>query len=249
MNERIFRGILSIVVSTGVISPACASQLLLNPSFETPVIGTTTCNGAHNAQCFNLGDSIGGWTVVGPGAAVGKFPIANLTSAFTDGSGDHYTAEQGNQSLDLTGSANQGANGVEQTVVTVPGTTYALSFFIGNEDNNLSGFGLNSSVKLLVDGVSQGTFFSSGNVTDNVSWAGFTLDFVAAAASMTIDFINATPVSDIYAGLDNVTLTSVDQPVDLPEPNSYGVMALGAALLFLWRYSKPGSAAATSKLP
>src|SRR5262245_13213348 len=110
MKYGIFSAISLASSMIAVVGSAQASQLLLNPSFETPVIGASTCSGVANCQGFNVGNSIGGWTVVGPGAAGGAFAVINLTSAFTDpGNTDHYTPVDGNQSLDLTGSGNQGA--------------------------------------------------------------------------------------------------------------------------------------------
>ena len=215
---------------------AQAVQLLVNPGFELPAIISNNCGGGPAASCetFFIGDSIGGWTAVGPGGA--RAPVIGLTSAFTDNGADHYTAEEGNQSLDLTGLANQGANGVEQTVTTTPGFGYGLSFFVGNEDNSLPNYALNSSIELLINGVNEGIFTSTGNVFHDVSWAGFTFDFIASAASTTIDFINATPVSDGYAGLDNVALTSADvPPVDLSEPGTCGPMVVGVGLMLAAR--------------
>ncbi len=105
--------------------PASAAPLIANGSFEIPVATSgLNCGGIANCQGFNVGDSIGGWTVVGPGPIdPTKTPIVILTNNYNEG-GYFFQPEQGNQSLDLTGMSNQGLNGVQQAVATVTGARY-----------------------------------------------------------------------------------------------------------------------------
>ena len=241
MKRKIRRALLASSF-LAIVPQAQAAQLLANPSFELPVITSNNCGGGPPASCegFFIGDDIGGWTVVGHSVAAGLFPMSLITNAFPSGSGTHFTSQNGNQNLDLSGSGDQGAEGVVQTVATVPGQSYLLSFYVGNEDNLVPNFGLNSSVQLLIDGTTQGAFTSSGRVVNDASWANFTVNFVAPTNSTSIEFLNATLTGDNYTGLDNVTLTGpAVVPVDLSEPGTLGVMAFGVGLMLFLRRKKP----------
>lgn len=235
MKTKLLLGLVIGVLAT-IDAKAEADQLLLNPSFETPVITSNNCGGGPPASCegFNIGGNIGGWIVVGHPAPPGLFPIVLETNAFRSGAGIPFTSEDGNQNIDLSGSGNQGAEGLEQTVTTVPGTPYVLSFYIGNEDNTVPNFPENSSADLFLNGVNEGNFVSSGNVFHDLSWAHFTVDFVATTTSTTVEFINTTPADDNETGLDNVTLTS-NSPAPLTEPHSTALFVVAAGVLLRLR--------------
>src|SRR5689334_14362886 len=80
MSNRISLGILFGIALFATAASAHATQLLLNPSFESPVITTNNCGGGPPASCqgYLVGDSIGGWTVVGHGVSAGLFAVSQL---------------------------------------------------------------------------------------------------------------------------------------------------------------------------
>lgn len=208
--------LLSIFVSTGY------ANLIANGSFETPVPNGTSAG-------YFPGDNIGAWLVTGA-------QVSLLTSSYTENwSGQTLTwnSEDGNQNLDITGSGNTLTGSVEQSVPTTIGADYTLSFFAGNMDNNAPApYTLASSIQLLLNGASQGTFSNNDNTTDLLNWKQFSVSFIATSSSTLVQFVNAT-AGDNEAGLDNVVLNASA----VPEPTTAPLLGLAAATLLLraWR--------------
>src|SRR5690242_8925695 len=98
---------------------AQAANLIRNGSFEIPAVPDGTY------QLFNTGDKFRGWIVVG---APGNLAIVNQDFTYC---GHTFPARTGVQFVDLTGTSDT-ATGLQQTISTTPGSTYTLSFFIGN---------------------------------------------------------------------------------------------------------------------
>lgn len=195
---------------------ASGTQLLLNPSFETPAISTTV-------QGVPVGGTIEAWSVVGaPGASV-----IIVRDDYTE-PGLAFHAQHANQSLDLTGSGNQGFNGVRQTVATVSGGAYTLSFFVGNQDDTHPSYTLDSAINVLINDLLIGTFTNPNSTPGDVNWLQFSFPFAAASNFTSIAFINATTLPDNMAGLDNVALNGLAPGAAVPEPGSLAL--LGAAL-------------------
>ena len=190
-----------------------SAQLIVNPSFETPLVKNVamTCYpGTATPECagFNVGENIAGWTVVGPGVTTpGYAAVVLATSAYTENSGTTiYNAFDGDQSVDLSGTGNQGANGLSQTVATVAGTVYTLAFFVGNMDSTQPLSPEASSIALQIDNATVGTYTNGNSTPNHINWKQFTYTFTAATSSTKIVFINATPAADNECGLDDVTL-------------------------------------------
>jgi hypothetical protein len=117
----------------------------------------------------------------------------------------YRTAYKGNAYLDLTGAWDCGAvSGVAQTVNTTPGTTYQLTFWLGNVANdNPHRF---SIVNIYLNNGLFGSFgnrHGSGNVQN---WSKLKASFVAIGNTTTIAFINGSPKPDATVGLDAVSL-------------------------------------------
>jgi uncharacterized protein (TIGR03437 family) len=184
-----------------------AANLLVNGSFESPSV---TVGGG---QVFSVGSSgLQGWSVVGPsGSAVEVF---NATAVV---SGVKFPAQDGNQWLDLTGSTSNNLEGVSQTVSTVAGTTYTLTFSVGNASGGT--FGSISTVGLKINGSLAGNYTNSTPGTTTVNWQKFSYSFIATGNSTAIEFDNLDPSDDNLNGLDNIDLemggTASPLPVNL----------------------------------
>jgi len=224
----------------GVVAPAQAN-LLINGNFEDPVLlSSDRCGPFEYCKGYNSNvgpippSDIPGWSTIGPGGSLGpgdvfQWGVLLLGSQYVEKVGDtdtplHFTAQDGQNSVDLSGSGNQGANGIKQTVETVFGMSYALSFFIGNQTDQAPGYILASSVELYIDGILIDTLVNAvNNPEPDLSWVGFTFNFVASSTETTIAFLNATGLGDNEAGLDNVRLEQV------PEPSTLALLAGGVA--------------------
>ena len=170
-----------------------ASNLIVNGGFELPGVSPSSYTPLASGATF------GGWTVVGPGGVV------TINTSFATGGVD-LTAHDGAVSLDLTGIASVPGTGVAQTVTTVPGRAYTLSFWVGNVNAPGTIFGTKSTVRVLVDGAEVLAAVSSGGNATSLSWQQFTVTITPATASTTLSFINDDPADDNVSGLDDVVL-------------------------------------------
>jgi hypothetical protein len=237
------RVIVLIAVSLLWVAPALANNILVNGSFESPVVNPAwhcgpfaDCAGYHNAVDGN--DYIGAWLLLpntptenGYAAVMVTGPTYHETDNYT-GAHLNFTPQDGNQALDLTGEGNQGTwNGVKQTVATSPGQTYYLTFYLGHQWGLAPGYEVSpAAVTLYVNGDSVGLFTNSRNDRiDDITWLFESYTFTADSNWTTIAFQNATDSHNQYAGLDNVSLAQV------PEPGALllltcGIVALAALL-------------------
>ena len=225
-RARLYRKLLitSISVLCGAyLSSASIAQanLLNNGSFESPLVTV------GSFTLFNSGSVlITGWTVTGPQVAI-------VSGAFVQGGS--FPAADGDQWLDLTGLNSNTEEGVTQSVATIAGNTYQLSYAIGNTTFGV--FGTTSTVNVLINSAQT---FSDTNSTlspDTQNWQTFTHTFVASGASTSLTFLNGDPSTDNNNGLDNVVLLDlgvIGTPT-VPEPASIMLFILGVAGLALTR--------------
>ncbi len=210
--------------------PASAAELLVNGSFETPTVTPGTFTQYGN------GGNIGGWTVSGN-------DVLAIDNGYSEANVD-FEAQSGLVALDLTGAGNTGANAVSQTVTLAANQLYRLTFQLGNVGGgpvvNQTVYGLPSSIEVLFNGVSQGTFTNAAGAPGTTNWLSRTIAFNSGAGgATTVTFRNATPAGDNYAGLDSVSLA-------VPEPATWAMMIMGFGLIgaALRRRSTPALAAA-----
>jgi hypothetical protein len=100
--------------------------------------------------------------------------------------------------------------GVAQTIITTPSRSYTLSFFVGTVNNPGGIFGTTSSVSVLVDGNSVGTFTTPTTSGTSQTWFPFSVNFTASGASTTLSFLNED--TDANNGLDNITIARASVP-------------------------------------
>ncbi len=199
MRRLVHIGLLATVLGVAGYQ-AQAANLLKDGGFEKPPapVGGYTL--------YGTGQKIGPWTVVG---AAGN--VATLSGTFTQ-NGFTFPARSGQQSLDLTGTSNT-PTGVSQTVTTVPGGLYQLTFFVGNVVDPNGIFGTTSTVNVMVDGVLLMTAVNrAGKGSTQQVWRKFTATVTAGSTPTTIAFLNGDPPNDTSCGLDAVSL--VPQPAE-----------------------------------
>ena len=187
---------------------ALASPLLQNGSFET---GTFVANTQDSESLAPGSTAMTGWTTynaelawIGPSNPFG------------------ITAPNGSYSLDLTGYHDAVPYaGVTQTVVTAPGSTYALSFEIGI---------INGTSAIQATAGSATQLFTSTISGPTNLWQTFTMTFAATSNSTAVSLLGVTASNaGTYLGLDNVSLTLV------PEPSLTLLVACGTGMLLLPR--------------
>jgi len=188
-------------------SNASAANLIVNGSFEDPVIGypyysTTTPTG---------------WT---KGGSAGDASIWRL--GYVDGGGNVTVAGDGFQFVTMGGGyLSTGTTTWSQTVSGLGiGQSYQLDFKIAGEGSCCG------TQSVFVDFIGSGTAgqtFTATSATANYwkSWSQEGMLFTAGASSVTVQF---TYTGRYDMGLDDVQLTAA-----VPEPASYALMLAGLA--------------------
>jgi Protein of unknown function (DUF642) len=175
--------------------PLLGANLIKNGGFEKPVVPIGGYFLFTNGQTFN------NWTVVGAPGNVG------VVSGQYASAGFFFPAKAGKQWMDLTGVSNT-ATGIAQTVKTIPGAAYTLTFFVGNTYDPNGPWGTTSTVNVLVNGSQVFTATNSlGQGKNKIVWQKFTTTITASSSQTTISFVNGDPRSDESCGLDSVALT------------------------------------------
>ena len=217
---------LSAAFTAGLfLSGFASANLIQNGGFEDPTINSPL------GQEFTPGQYIGAWLVVGDSSAGVIITPTNYSE--TSHGMNQFEAEEGLQSLDLPGSYNQGTtSGVSQSIATVVGATYQVSFYLGAADsnNNNNYYSTAPAVDLSFDGGVTRAHFVNPDLTSSpgyISWEQFQTSFVATGTTTNITFYDGTsPWTCCEAGLDNVVVLGPTTP----EPFT---MVLGAAGLGL----------------
>lgn len=197
---------------------ALAGNLIVDGSFENPVVPV------GSFLNFNPGDSIGGaWTVLGstPGSPAVNLVQTTYNEPFNNNV--HFPAEDGLNSLDLTGPSNTGPNsGVQQIVSTIAGQGYDLSFYVGVAAG-APVYSTPSTVDLSINGGASVGYTNANLVDGTVTWELFTTTFIATASTTTITFLNGDSTNN-FNGLDNVQLVTASA---VPEPSTLVLLACG----------------------
>jgi hypothetical protein len=196
------------------------ANLLVNGSFETPVIPPATF------LDFGIGGEPAGfaWTVT-------TNTVDIVSNGFLGG-----TAFDGVQWLDLVGFGSTG--GIEQTFVTTPGQQYTLFFAYANNPGPGVPVPVSADVTvtsgadtLLNQSISHGTSTTSG-----LDWTPFSMTLTATGTSATLAFDETVGGANGGVFLDAVSINATTAPV--PEPTAIILLATGLAALSLVRRRK-----------
>jgi hypothetical protein len=193
--------------AVAICGPASAANLLVNGDFEASTSETVTPPG---------------WTNIGHSDGVIPYTLF-LTPAY-----------DGNYFYDVGGfgdPAGPVGDGIEQTVTTTPGTSYRLTFGLTSESGPGAG---PSQLEVLIGSVS--TFYDlvSGDIPLGVAFTTHTIDYIAAGASTTIQFIETANAS---GGNNDPMIDGVIFEVPgsgggggVPEPGAWTLMIAGFGL-------------------
>lgn len=205
------RLLLPALVATLALAGASAdAQLVTNGSFET----SSTISNPGGFTTLGAGSTaIDGWTV-SPGAGI-------------DYIGTYWVAADGARSIDLSAL---GMGGIFQDIVTVPGSTYRLSFAMAG---NPEGGPTMKSMLVSAGATNQTfTFDITGHSKPAMGWQTFSMHFVASAATSRIEFLS---LNNTATGptLDAVGVELVQGMNTVPEPATFALFGGGLGLVGL----------------
>ncbi len=201
---------LLLITALATAGAAQADNLLSNGSFETPNIvasNTYTLYGSGS-------QAIDGWTVVGGDVQLTPDTFMSLP------------ATEGRQWVDLTGIYGYDKGLVSDSVATVVGWTYTLTFDLGN----YVPFG-SSSMSVGFNNGPAMTFTNVVNGNGPMDWEHKSLTWTADTNSTRIQFMgvaNGGLSNDGVIGLDNVSFTAT---APVPEPETYALLLAGLGMV------------------
>ena len=207
--------ICSVAVLCGLALPGSANTNLITNGTFMPG-GNGIFSTLSSTTTFANGD----WTV---------------TAGSIDWIGTYWTAPVG-YSVDLNGTAPNIPGTISQTVSTVAGQEYQLTFFLaGNPDGNP--LQLPNPKTATVTTVGNQTFTIFANVNGNEptatsGWTAESLIFVAAGSTTAISFTGDPATTSYGPVVADVAMSAV------PEPGVYGVLALGMSGLWVFARRK-----------
>lgn len=223
----------SVFCAAGLVlasAPAAADSLADNGSFEAPDVLAQD----SGLVLFTAGSpAITGWTVIGP--------TAGDTVQLVPDTYRGLPGSDGRQWVDLTGNTGYDKGLRSDTIATIPGATYHVSFDVGN----FASYGI-ATLGVQIGGDTERLFTNTSLVftpSMPMNWASFGFDWVASGPSTQLTFLgraNGTLSNASVIGLDNVAvvLSSV------PEPMPAQLLAVGLVVLALarWRPLRRGRA-------
>ena len=188
----LIRMTMACVAVLTIPAASIAANLIINGSFETPVVPV-----GGFSDFLGGSSSITGWKVVGVDSSV-------VNKTFMQ-NGIVFQAQDGNQWLDLSGvTSNSNTSGVTQDVATTIGVVYTLSFFVGSATDGSLFFP--ATVDLSINGGPRVHYTNPTAPSTMLNWKPFTLEFTATSSTTNLAFLNGSAANNFLAALDNVSL-------------------------------------------
>ncbi|REK12997.1 MAG: DUF642 domain-containing protein [Planctomycetota bacterium] len=189
-----------------------ASELLINGSFELPVIPTIDQEFAAPST------DIVGWAVTERTVNI------NRTSAIFG------TAHDGDQMLDINGSNN---GTIEQSFATSIGGEYLLTLYYANNPNpSMASPSYDADVTLFGTGTLYTEFIThSGSTAADMEWTFLSHQFAADSTTTTLQLRSR------MLGFNGVVFDSVSI-VEVPEPGALTLILPGLVAAYMWRRAR-----------
>lgn len=208
VKKGLFIFVLSICVSNSTYAQ------LVNGSFES---GSFVPDG-NNVMSLPVASTVmTGWTTFSAELVWARIDNPNVSPP-----------SDGNFFLDLTGYHDSSPyGGVQQSVTTLSGNPYRLTFDLGVHNGNPLYIGpITVRVAATGNAFQDFTYNPGGNT---VQWGTFNYDFTATGTSTEVSFLGISTAGTQYIGLDNVSLT-----VAVPEPASWAMLGFVTLAIGVW---------------
>lgn len=191
---------------------SCAAQVIVNGSFESPVLGSTS----------NLSASFSfpGW--------VGVSPTNGGNAGLVVGTDNGLSPAEGRQHLTLNGGNPSDRGWVQQTFASTAGATYTITFSVGRSGSGQE-LALGATISAAGSVLATGTYAPPAGI----GYLTHTIEFVSPGGDLTLrfsDLSGGNSISDLY--VDNVA----GSMSAIPEPSTWAAWGGAGALgLAVWR--------------
>ena len=213
-STLVLAAISTIFIATGIAN----AHLIVDGGFEAGASfsdGVNLSNGDTNLSTWSISG--------GNGSGAVTWIRNNPTGA------PFLTSSEGNYFLNLTRPDSSGWSTLTQSISTVSGATYDLTFDIGASHHRAGA----ASVSALAGGTSQTYSISTSQES---AWASKLLEFTATSSTTVISFIGTSPGSTEYTRLDNVSVILISTPG--PEPSTFALLSRGGIGLAIGAYRR-----------
>ncbi|MFN0066135.1 MAG: DUF642 domain-containing protein [Limisphaerales bacterium] len=207
--------LLTVLMLTATLAAPGQGNLVFNGGFEDGAFDQNT-SFPGRMLLSNGTQQLPGWTV-----SVGSGAFAYVWRMRTPN-----VAKEGGHMLSLDSNTAVPGSGVSQSLATVPGQEYLLSFWYSNE--GMEGTSLTQvyiNDRLLGSVTHQGSA-PAGDVLDSLDWSQTSYAFTAHGAASTLRFLDAT------SGVHNTILDGISV-VAVPEPGGLAMLVGGGMVVGL----------------
>lgn len=201
--------LLALLMSTATLAAPGQGNLVFNGGFEDGAFDQNTSFPGRMLLSNGAAD-LPGWTV-----SVGSGAFAYVWRMWTPN-----VAKEGGHMLALDSNTAVPGSGISQSLATVPGQEYVLSFWYSNE--GMEGTSLTQVYinERLLGSVTHRGSAPAGDVLDSLDWSQASYVFTADGTASTLKFLDAT------SGVYNTILDGISVVV-VPEPSAGGLLLSG----------------------